>query len=233
MKIQDKVRIKVLNYSGVKVCAEGRKKGYTFEPCRDGLPTFDFMDFEEIELINSRSPVFRTGGLRFDPADEVEIFEALGNYKWRDELYSEEDLEDMIFNPTIENQERVIKIKDMATIERLRGKLVFYTNEETEGISTKNSDLINKRFRELCANKVNSQITIREIKSEKTDSGEFESIKKQNELLQKQILQMQDMMSAFMNAQNKKSDEEAEDKTDENQKTAKRGRKPKNTSEEG
>ena len=53
MKIQDKVHIKVLNYGDSLVCVEGRHRGYTFEPARDGVPTFELLGFEDIDYIDS------------------------------------------------------------------------------------------------------------------------------------------------------------------------------------
>lgn len=209
--ITNEIHIKVYNYTQAKVCVTGRLRGYVFEPANGTIPSMHLLSFEDIEFINSRSSIFRTGGLRFDPAKEEEIFEALAYYNWRDTVLSEADIEDIIFNPTEENQMKVINLKDISTMERIRGKLVYHLNQDSDSISTKNANLIKARWKELRNNKLNSALIVRPVAPAAT--VELESVKAQNASLQSELDELKQMMAAMMSqmAANSAAVEESKD----------------------
>ena len=191
------MHIKVFNYTNSKICVESANRGYVFDPAKDGVPSLEVMSFDEIEYINSKGEIFRSGALRFEESQQEEIFEALKYPQWRDTLISEDDIDDIIFNPTIENQNRLISIKNAGTIERIRAKLVYYNNLEKDGVSHKITNMINERFDELRRGIYNSKIVVGEIKRINT-ADEIESVKEQNEALKKKIEEMETMMAEVL-----------------------------------
>lgn len=197
-KIQDKQYIKVYNYSPVKICVETKTKSLVFEPCFDDVPTMEYMNFEDIEYVNSKSAVFRKGELRFDEEDETEIFDALRCLNWKDTILSESDIDDIIFKHDSKSIEKILSVKDISTIERIRGKVVFYVNEGKD-VSTNLVDIINRRFNEIRDGKLNTKIKTEKINMVEDKSDEVKELKEQLE-------QMKNMMAELI--KNNKSDVE-------------------------
>lgn len=197
--IRKKNHIKVMNFSTSQVCATGRLRGYLFSSCREGMPSFEYMDFDDIEYINSKSPVFRNGDLQFEDDEREEIFEALKYPKWRDTYLDEDMIEDILRNPTLDNLKRVTSITSPCTIERLRSKLVSAINNDADGVSTRSANVIKQRFRELQNGKARSAIQLEEPAPVKgATSGEVAELKAQNDRLQAQI----DALMAAVSATN-------------------------------
>lgn len=179
-KIQDKQYIKVYNYSPIKICVETKTKRLVFEPASNDAPFMEYLNFEDIEYVNSKSAVFRKGELRFDPEEESEIFNVLGCTNWKDTILSEQDIDNIIFKHSPESIEKILNIKDISTIERIRGKVVFYVNEGRD-ISTNVVDIINRRFEEIRDGKIHSKIKTRNINTVKDKSDEVADLKAQLE----------------------------------------------------
>ena len=158
MKIQDKEYIKVFNYSPVTIGIETRSRGILFEPAKDGVPTIEHLSFHDIEYVDSRSTVFRTGALRFEEQEQEEIFKTLKHLNWKETLLSEEDITDLVLTSSLENVEKIKLIKDNGTIERVRGRLIYLINEQND-VSTKMEKVIKSRFTEIRNGKLKSEIS--------------------------------------------------------------------------
>lgn len=197
MKIQEKIHIKVFNYTDTKICVESRVRGYTFEPMSDGVPTVEIMSFDEIEYINGKGEIFRSGALRFDESEQEEIFEALRYPDWKKTVITEEDIDDIIFNPTPENQKRVIELKNISTMERIRSRLVKYTNLKRDGISFRIAELINGRFSEMQKGINKSSLVVGEIKEVNT-AAEIKNVREQNESLKTELDEMKQMIATLL-----------------------------------
>ena len=156
--IRERNNIKVYNYTDSTVCITGRNRGYVLHPSEDGTVPFELLSFDDIAYIDSHSNIFRRGGLRFEPNEEDQIFSELGSSNYKETLISEEDIEDFIFKPTEETQKRILAIRDVPTIERIRGKLIFYKNQDEDGISTSNAKLIEERYAEIVRGKVSTEL---------------------------------------------------------------------------
>lgn len=197
--IRKKNHIKVMNFSTSQVCATGRLRGYLFPSCRDGMPSFEYMDFDDVEYINSKSPVFRNGDLQFEAEEREEIFEALKYPKWRDTYLDEDMIEDILRNPTLDNLKRVAGITSPCTIERVRAKLISAVNNNADGVSTRSANVINQRFRELQNGKARSSILLEEpVPVKSVTSSEVAELRAQNDRLQAQI----DALMAAVSATN-------------------------------
>jgi hypothetical protein len=191
-------------------------KGYTFEPGSVEDPCVIPIPPEEIMYMNSTCSAFKNGVLRFRPEEQNEIFKAIG-IKGDDVLFIE-DIDNAILNPTVENLQRMIDIKDGAQFERIRGRFYRMTNAG-EDLSTKVKRLIDERYKELRAGKRNSELSVVPAAKSSTDAqAELEAAKNQIVEMQKQMQEALAQMQAMMSARPVAQDTPVE-------KTTKRGRK--------
>lgn len=185
--------IKVFNYTPSFVGVSTQMRNIGLEPATDGVPTYDFFNYEEIEYINSQSPVFRTGALEFEEGMRDELYAKLAIPDWRERCLFERDIDDMILNPTMEKMKRIVDIKDSQTMERIRGHLarLMYRGQH---VSIKVSDIINARFDELRRNirESNIQITPKTVEAEVNQDTV--------NALQDQIAELKAMLQAQMQA---------------------------------
>lgn len=196
--VMEKKFIDVLNCDdNVVTISSLNGKGYTFEPGSVEDPCVIPIPPEEIQYMNSVCNAFKNGVLRFRPEEQSELFDALG-IKGDNVLFIE-DIDDAILNPTVENLQRMIDIKDGAQFERIRGRFYRMTNAG-EDLSTKVKRLIDERYKELRAGKRNSELSVvPATKPVDNVQAELEAAKSQLAEMQKQmqaaLAQMQSMMA--------------------------------------
>lgn len=194
MSIRDKNDIRVYNECPFQVNLVGQRRDYIFPPCEDGEPTMNFVNFDEIEYAHSRGKLFTIGLLIFDEAEQEKLYEALGIKDWQKKVWRNSEIEDAIMNPTLEKMQRIIDVKDMITLERIRGMMVRFVNEKRD-VSQNVINVINTRFKELNSGNTTSKIELRASDVEKRVSAdEVDALKKQLEETQKLMLQMQQQM---------------------------------------
>lgn len=193
MRIQDRTDIKLLNYSRSKVTVSTDRRGYLFDGAVDGVPTINFFDWKDIELINSRCHAIRTGELVFAEEDREEAYKALGYTDWRDTVIFKETIDDIVENPTMENLLKVAGIDTIDTLERVRG-CVMRRVEQGLGVDVRLRDVVDARFKELRNGIRNSRITIRRA-GEAAVSEEAKELRESNESLQKQIEELTAMVA--------------------------------------
>lgn len=187
MNYRGKKDVRVYNECPFQVNLVGQRRDYIFPPCIDGEPTMNFVDFEEIEYAHSRGKVFNIGLLTFAEEDREGMYEALGVKNWKDKVWFNADIEDIIMHPTLEKMQRVIDIKDLITFERVRGMMVRFSNEKRD-VSQNVINLINTRYRELNAGNVTSKIVIKPADvEEKVSVDEVADLKRQ-------LAEMQDLV---------------------------------------
>lgn len=215
--VMEKKFIDVLNCDdNVVTISSLNGKGYTFEPGSVEEPCVIPIPPEEIMYMNSTCSAFKNGVLRFRPEEQNEIFKAIG-IKGDDVLFIE-DIDNAILNPTVENLQRMIDIKDGAQFERIRGRFYRMTNAG-EDLSTKVKRLIDERYKELRAGKRNSELSVVPAAKSSTDAqAELEAAKNQIVEMQKQMQEALAQMQAMMSARPVAQDTPVE-------KTTKRGRK--------
>lgn len=196
--VMEKKFIDVLNCDdNVVTISSLNGKGYTFEPGSVENPCVIPIPPEEIMYMNSTCSAFKNGVLRFRPEEQNEIFTAIG-IKGDDVMFIE-DIDEAILNPTVENLQRMIDIKDGAQFERIRGRFYRMTNAG-EDLSTKVKRLIDERYKELRAGKRNSELSVvPATKPVDNVQAELEAAKNQLAEMQKQmqaaLAQMQQMMA--------------------------------------
>lgn len=211
MSIKDRVSINVLNYNEFKVCATTQIQGYKFEPAVDGIPSMNPMSFAEIQNINGKSDAFRTGLLRFDPADEKEVYEALTITGWKD-IITNEFIEDAIINSTMEKLQRLIDINNTSIFDRVKTILIRLQNTGTYDISNRVINTLMARDYELQHKIYKSEIVLKtkEKPAKKVDNEEVNSLKAELE-------EMKKMMAQFMASGGKSSDNDTNEETDEDE----------------
>lgn len=207
MSYRGKKDIRVYNECPFQVNLVGQRRDYIFPPCLDGEPTMNFVDFEEIEYAHSRGKVFNIGLLIFAEEDRDGMYGALGVKNWKDKVWFNNVIEDIIMHPTVEKMQRVIDIKDLITFERVRGMMVRFMNEKRD-VSQNVINLINARYRELNAGNSTSKIVIRPADVETTASaGEVEDLKKQ-------LAEMQELIKKLAGEKHMQTNEEVDMEND-------------------
>lgn len=212
MNYRGKKDVRVYNECPFQVNLVGQRRDYIFPPCIDGEPTMNFVDFEEIEYAHSRGKVFNIGLLTFAEEDREGMYEALGVKNWKDKVWFNADIEDIIMHPTLEKMQRVIDIKDLITFERVRGMMVRFSNEKRD-VSQNVINLINARYRELNAGNVTSKIVIKPADvEEKVSADEVADLKRQLAEMQDLVKKLaMEKLSIDVSKESKSDDKPTED----------------------
>ena len=206
MSYRGKKDVRVFNECPFQVNLVGQRREYIFPPCIDGEPSMNFVDFDEIEYAHSRGKLFSIGLLIFADDDQEGMYDALGIKDWKNRVWRNSDIEDIIVNPTVDKMQRVIDIKDIITLERVRGMMVRFVNEKRD-VSQNVINLINARFRELNAGNTNTKIVVRpaDVEGSKA-SAEVEALNKKIAEMQKMIDKMMSMNGVTENTVEKEDE---------------------------
>lgn len=190
MSIRNNNAIRVYSELPFQINLVGQHREYVFPASVNGEPSMNFVDWADIEYAHSRGNIFSTGLLVFDESDREEIYNELRIKDWKKKIWYDKDIVDAIENPTLDKIQRIIDIKDLITFERVRGKVVYYTNNNMN-ISQKVVSIVNARYRELTTGILGSKIVIKPADVEQTvTADEVEDLKKQLAHMQKLMEQM-------------------------------------------
>lgn len=207
MSIRNKNDIRVYSELPFQINLVGQHREYVFPACVDNEPSMNFVDWADIEYANSRGNLFSSGLLIFDESEREEIYNELRIKDWKQKVWYEKDIIDAIENPTLDKMQRIIDIKDILTFERIRGKVVYYTNNDMN-ISQKVVSIVKARYRELTTGILASKIVIRPADVEQpVTADEVEDLKKQ-------LAHMQKLMEQMAMAQNANTDNSEVNKID-------------------
>lgn len=180
----DTQNIKVLNYGGfIAISTHNGSRG--LGASLDGVPTFEYMSMEDVEYLNSISPVFRTGRLEFEEDVRDKVYERLAIPDWRTRCIFERDIQGMIMHPTPEIMRRIVDVADILTIERFRGHMKVLIDHGCD-VSVKVQNVIEERYKEINMGIMKSRMAITEPVEEKP-SQEMESMKKEIEALKAMV----------------------------------------------
>lgn len=202
-----------------------KERDHIFEKGTLESPSIVPMTVEELKYVNSHTTAFKDGVLRFDPKVEDEVYEFLGIKK--ENVLTNEWIEDAIINPTPEKLQRIVDITSPSQFERVRGIYYVKTNAD-EDISIKVSKIIKARYEEISRGKYHSEIVVTpDVKKE--PSADTSTLKKQISEQNETIKQLQAMMEQLLAAQSGNAIESSSDTyvEDSSEDKPKRGRKPK------
>lgn len=204
--LRETEKINVLNYNENRVSTMvSPTEYYGFEPSADGItPTIIPMTLDQIRYLNNSS-AFKSGLLFFEKDKEAEVYEKLGVSNWKDILRNE-DIREIMLKPTYDGLQKILKIKDISTFERVRATLHKLNMEGNHDISMRVVQIVETRYRELQDKKVNTSIVLERKDIPSVNTKEVEDLKAQNKLLEEQMAKMQAMMEQLLK-QNSSSEE--------------------------
>ena len=226
----DLQNITVLNYNENEVFVDSSKEHYKFNASRDGVtPTMQNIPISELQYICSNTDVIVTGWLTFDEDDKDEIYTALRLPNWR-EILTNEDISNILTNPTMEGLQRIIDISNLTYFDRVRIVMFRLLNDGVD-ISSKVKNVVDRRYEELQKRqRVSSIILNPRIGEKKVSNEQVQELSEQNAKLQEQLDEMKKMMAQFMSAQNISTTEKESEKVTEEIAKKKAGRPPKKSS---
>ena len=201
INIKDRDNIKIYYYGRSPLAVEANGRKYLFDAADEGRPSIQMMSFTTIELANSKSPVFATGTLTFNENERNEMFKALGNPEWQDAYWSESDIDDLLTRPTVEKLNRMLRIRDMLTIERIRGRMIYLRNTSMTPPGEKVAELVNARFDEIQRGALKSlkTVTISDTGASR-EAIEAERLQSENTALKKMLEEMNAKIEALASA---------------------------------
>lgn len=203
--IKDMKTINVLNYNSSTVVISTKHDSYAIEPAIDSdNPTILPLTLDEILYANANSMAFKSGILRFPEDIEKEMYEDYLRIPNWESLLTIKQIENIILHPTMEGLTKLVSVKDSGIFDRIRGVFIRLKNTTNDDISLRVEKIIEARGNELRNGIRNTQIVIKArdaISSVSTD--EVDGLKKQNEVLQNQLNEMQAMMAEFLASQKK------------------------------
>ena len=225
----DLQNITVLNYNENEVFVDSSKEHYKFNASRDGVtPTMQNIPISELQYICSNTDVIVTGWLTFDDDEKDEIYTALRLPNWR-EILTNEDISNILTNPTMEGLQRIIDISNLTYFDRVRIVMFRLLNDGVD-ISSKVKNVVDRRYEELQKRqRVSSIILNPRIGEKKVSNEQVQELSEQNAKLQEQLDEMKKMMAQFMSAQNISTTEKESEKVTEEVTKKKAGRPPKKT----
>lgn len=195
--------INLLNYNENIVVVSTKHDSYAIEPAVDSeTPTILPLNLDEILYVNGNSAAFKSGILRFPEDIEQEMYEDyLRIPNWKD-LLTIKEMEDIILYPSMDKLLKLVGIKDTGTFDRLRGVFIRLKNSTDNDISMRVEGIIKTRSDELRRGVRNTEIVIKP-KDVLTSmpSEEVDALKEQNNVLQKQMIQMQEMLEKMLASQ--------------------------------
>lgn len=226
----DLQNITVLNYNENEVFVDSSKEHYKFNASRDGVtPTMQNIPISELQYICSNTDVIVTGWLTFDDDEKDEIYTALRLPNWR-EILTNEDISNILTNPTMEGLQRIIDISNLTYFDRVRIVMFRLLNDGVD-ISSKVKNVVDRRYEELQKRqRVSSIILNPRIGEKKVSNEQVQELSEQNAKLQEQLDEMKKMMAQFMSAQNISTTEKESEKVMEEITKKKAGRPPKKSS---
>ena len=226
----DLQNITVLNYNENEVFVDSSKEHYKFNASRDGVtPTMQNIPISELQYICSNTDVIVTGWLTFDEDEKDKIYTALRLPNWR-EILTNEDISNILTNPTMEGLQRIIDISNLTYFDRVRIVMFRLLNDGVD-ISSKVKNVVDRRYEELQKRqRVSSIILNSRIGEKKASNEQVQELSEQNAKLQEQLDEMKKMMAQFMSAQNISTTEKESEKATEEVTKKKAGRPPKKSS---
>lgn len=181
----------VLNHNSSPVSVSTKHESYLISGGTIESPGALPMTFDEIAVVNTTSPAFKIGLLRFEPQVEAEMYEALCIPNWRD-ILTLEKIEYILLNPSMADMEKILSIENSAYFERVRGVLMGLKNSGAD-VSSKVDRMIEQRRIELANHQRKTAIKL--IPAEKPEQAPS---KEEFDAMKAQLAAMQEMMAKMM-----------------------------------
>ncbi len=182
----------VLNYGHSPVGISTRHENYLIPGADGDTPASLPLTIDEIQVVNSNSPVFKVGILRFEEKDEKDIYEELRILNWQD-ILTDQEIEEILLNPDAESLQGLVSIESEPYYERIRG---VYMGLKGSGaaISLNVSNAIEARRDELIRHKRTTDIRVTANSENQSKAASSEEV----DDLKRQLAEMQAMMAKMM-----------------------------------
>ncbi len=159
--------------------ANSMEGDYILKPKIDGEPYFIPVYWRDVVHVNRISKVFKNKNVRFDSEIEEEAYKQLRiDFSREKDVYSRQEIENMIVNPTDEVLEKIVAIRDLKTIETFLSQLVSLKNTNKYFIAEKVELYIRARKQELEEGIIHSELEV--TPTEKIDLAVVEEEKEEN-----------------------------------------------------
>lgn len=186
MSIRDEKNIKILNLNEKNLCIKTNIRNFVIQYGTIEEPTFEYVTFDELSYINSNTNGIKTGLIRFEKDKEEEIYKELGINP--DTIIKNEDIENILLNPTEDGLDKLISIKDDSIIKRI--KCIFVRLKNTNAnMSMQTINIIEQRFREVKNGTLVTKMQIHKSDVVKSND-ETENLKSEIEQLKAMIAQL-------------------------------------------
>lgn len=180
----------------------GVSREFEFDPATNGIPSMMPMSFTDIEFANGRNPdMFVTGLLMFAEADRDEIYDALNFPNWRERIWTEESIVDALLRPNVEKMQRILAVRDILTIERIRGAMLRLVNGNAQAPINKVIELVNERWQEILRGQRNTRIEVSLPQSAIKEDSEKAALAAQNAELSEKMREMEKQIALLLEMQ--------------------------------
>lgn len=223
----DKDNILVLSYNENKICVSGANENYIFNPSNGIDPIINVMTLKDLQFINSSTNLFKTGWLTFQDEEKEDIFKELRIRDWK-LILTNENIKDILLNPSIEGLQKLIDISDETYFDRVR-IILHILITDGEDISSRVKNIVDARYKELLRKQRKTSIVL-SSKDTATSNNQVKELVSQNAELKNQLEEMQKMMAQLMAMQNQNIVNLQKEETVENTTTKKTSSKTSKTS---
>lgn len=197
MALQKERTYMVLNYSASPISLTTKNGSYLLDGGTHDNPAVLPMTIDEIITANSNGYAFKYGFARFEKEFQEDIYNEIFIRNWK-EILTDEEIEDIIINPTAEGLERLIAIDNEIYFGRVVGVYIGLKSIFAE-ISPRVELVIEQRKNELHNKKRKSEIVISKHvanceSKNSVNQEEIDNIKSQNETLMAQIEELKSIL---------------------------------------
>ncbi len=180
MEIEDNKQYIVYNYNSSPVTVATRYDSYIIPAGTKSEPAAFPLTMDEIRFINNTSGVFKYGLLWFDDTIASDMYENL-RIRDYDKILTDEQIEDCLVNPTADKLNVIIGVTSDVLFNRIRG--IYMRIKNTTGLSSRVSEIIERRYREIRDKKFTSSMEVQNASA--NQNNEVNALRKQVEELKK------------------------------------------------
>jgi hypothetical protein len=142
--------------------------------------------WEDIELENNKSDIFKTGRLRFNSDEEDEIYEKLG-IDDRENIKTDKELMKLLSDDSMENLKKINKIKSLTLLTRMK-KILFKMERANKIPPHKVISVVSERCDELKnGGKKNENSVVSKLMEQERKQNEENKLKDTIENLAKEV----------------------------------------------
>lgn len=146
----DKDMVRVYNYNPFTVGFTVNGHNVLLKGTLDHMfPSMETMTLRELEYLNAHTPAVRNGTVEFHEDEREEIYAALRISNWRDTCIFDREIDEMLTQPTFDNMQKVLAVKDLPTIERIFAHMNRLIHSNGADVSSRVQAVVTNRRKEI------------------------------------------------------------------------------------